>query len=421
MPVLISICEPSIKHHKGHCFMSLKGQLETFYFPTLLQLLYQEKKTGILQVRDGDNNVKIFVKDGNIAHASSSQEGRRLGRLLRDKGVVSAKELQECLRRAKETKKKIGQVLIAQKYISAERLRGFLRQQAREIIYDVFLWKTGRFEYKDVSVNIEAKPVTLMNTMEIILEASRRIDEWSVIKKQIPDDNLVFTLAKRTEKKQKSKLTKREWRILSLMDGSRTVRQVAEESGYEELAAHKIVHSLIASGFIKESKVPRGKKREGVDYSRIVKIYIDILQVIHKHLKAEIGKRVFTLFEECKAQLPPRQRSIFENLDMKKAVWTNMLSMLKVIDTFQNSEQGLLFLTHGFNVFLQGILQREAQLLGVQMTRKTLQEVGQALSYWQEREKESDKRIGTLREIQRIMEQTSQRMNDKGKEKKRPR
>ncbi|NVL92262.1 MAG: DUF4388 domain-containing protein, partial [Desulfobacterales bacterium] len=59
--------------------MSLKGKLEAFYLASLLQLLSHEKKTGVLQLSDGDNIVKIFVKDGVIVYASSSQREFRLG------------------------------------------------------------------------------------------------------------------------------------------------------------------------------------------------------------------------------------------------------------------------------------------------------------------------------------------------------
>jgi len=65
--------------------------------------------------------------------------------------------------------------------------------------------------------------VTQLNPMKLILEASRRIDELSVLKEFIPSDNLVFQMSGKVQNKEEIKLNANEWRILSLVDGTRTL------------------------------------------------------------------------------------------------------------------------------------------------------------------------------------------------------
>ena len=46
--------------------MAIQGNLETFYLPNLLQLLSNDKKTGILQLSEGEDKVEICFKEGTI-------------------------------------------------------------------------------------------------------------------------------------------------------------------------------------------------------------------------------------------------------------------------------------------------------------------------------------------------------------------
>ena len=92
--------------------MSLKGGLETFYLASLLQLLSTDQKTGVLQVSDGENYVKIFMKDGIIVYASSSKKEHLLGHLLKVKGMISDEDLQKCLELGKVNRQKLGRILV---------------------------------------------------------------------------------------------------------------------------------------------------------------------------------------------------------------------------------------------------------------------------------------------------------------------
>lgn len=157
--------------------MSLKGNLETLHIASILQLLSQERKTGVLQVSHGENNVKIFIKSGIIFYAMSSQKEFRLGHLLKARGILSNEQLRECLQSAEEKKQQLGKFLVEKGYISIDTLKNVLHHQAKEILYNLFLWKTGEFEYNDVPLSVEGKLFIPLNTIEIILEASRRIDD----------------------------------------------------------------------------------------------------------------------------------------------------------------------------------------------------------------------------------------------------
>jgi hypothetical protein len=384
--------------------MSLKGSLETFQLASLLQLLSNDQKTGVLRVTDSQNEAKIFIKGGIIVYASSSQEELRIGHFLIKNGAISKEDLHRCLQLAKDSKKKVGAILVREGHISVEILGKTLHHQVQEILYSLFGWKTGQFEFKDVPLNVEGKLVTKMNTMEIVLEASRRIDEWSVIREQIPGDALIFRISEKTQDKKEVKLNKPEWRILSLIDGTRTVRQIIDQSGLDEFPASKCLCSLYLSGLIEKDKKEQ-KKREAIDYATVVNVYIDILRVIHKDLQAQLGDNAFSMFENSKAELLPEQRDLFKDFDVRREPKANVRTIVAGMNAFKDSRKGGAFLTHSLNALLQLLLEKEVETLGFQLARETSQEIRRTLSYVLEYQKGATETERIVRGIENILDE----------------
>jgi hypothetical protein len=395
--------------------MPLAGSLETFNIANLLQFLSFDQKTGVLQIRGEGKTAKIFIKSGFIVYATSSQQEFRLGHFLKSEGVLSDEKLQECLQLAEEKNQQLGRFLVEQGYISRSSLKDFLHLQAEEILYDLFLWEAGDFEYTDTPLNVKGKLFIPLNPMGIIMEASRRIDERSILKKEIPRDQLIFKISEKMRDTGKVKLTKNEWRILSLMDGNRTVKQVIDDSGYAELETYKIIYSLKMSGLIEKTWE---EESDVVNFIDIINIFNNIFQIVCKTLELELGTMAFTIFAECKAQLSPDQQNLLRYFDVGIDAANNWQALLDVINKFQDRQQGRILLIQSFNALLQNILHKEVKTLGSKITRSTLNEIKQIFSYVKEYQRDSIEKIRTVREIETFLEELLHKTQDKKEAKK---
>ena len=287
-------------------------------------------------------------------------------------------------------------------------LQNAIYHQVQNILYDLFLWQKGDFDYKDAKLNLEGLIVTELDTMEIILEASRRVDEMSVLKKQIPNDMLIFKISERLQDKEEIKLNANEWRILSLVNGKRMVREVILESGYDNFVAFKILYSLYVSGLIEkagEGELEKEQKKvDRIDFLGIINLYNDIFQVIQKNLKEEIGNQAFNIFAECKGNLISSQQELFKNYDLKNSTDKNTEVLLEAVKTFKNPEEGRAFLIIGFNDLLRGTLTKGADILGRQLIQKTHQEIEKILSYVEKYQKDSREQKEIINNIRDVLQ-----------------
>ncbi|GAI42722.1 unnamed protein product, partial [marine sediment metagenome] len=230
--------------------MALNGNFETFNLNSIFQLLGDDQKTGVLKVKNEDKEIRIYLKDGEIIYATGSQKTDRLGHFLKNKGIISQEQLQESLKKGKAEKKALGKILLEKGILTPKNLQEIIHQQIEHLIFNLFLWDKGEFEYNDAELNLKGMVVAKINVVSLLLEASRRIDEISILKKHIPNDMLVYRITGKVSDKDEITLNSAELKILGLIDGRRSIRQVMRDGGLDEYAAYKILYSLLSSGLI---------------------------------------------------------------------------------------------------------------------------------------------------------------------------
>ena len=368
----------------------LKGNFETFVISSILQVLCHEKKTGKLQISNVNSEIRIIFKKGDIIYAVGSDPSARLSRVLQTKNLITEKRLKQCFRLAMEKKEPLDKFLIEKGLLTAEIFNKVIHEHVEKIIFNLLSWEKGEFEYKDSKISsFERLFSTRIHTIPVLLESSRRINEKSVIKKQVPDENLIYKPGVRIEGKHELRLTANERKILSLIDGTRTVQQIVRETGFEKVIVFKSLFSLISAGLI--NNIPdsdnfeiKTKKTHAGNhmalYSAIITVYLDIIHIIGKSLETDLGRNYLSVFAECKSEIklhPP----IFEKLDPQNPHAANIHVILKSMENPENFEEKRIFLVNGFNEFLIHLFYRAADILGPKPTMEMLDKIEETLSY----------------------------------------
>ena len=223
--------------------MAIKGSLKEASLPDVLQLLALGQKTGCLSIADRSNFGYIYFEKGRICYASIVNRRDRLGDILVKHG------------------KRLGEVLVAMGVITQADLERYMRVQIEESVYYLFTWTQGTFNFEaDVRPGQQDFLVSI-NPESLLLEGARRVDEWSLIEKKIPSFDLIFVVDKDRIAISESQLTDAQQRLLPLLDASRDVNQVIEDSGLGEFEIGKALYGLITAGFVHRA----GRTTTGAD------------------------------------------------------------------------------------------------------------------------------------------------------------
>ncbi len=383
--------------------MNLQGDFEGAFLTSILQLLCEDQNTGILQVICGQNKCKVYFQKGTIVYAQSSQKSVRLGALLKRDGLISSKQLQECLTATSTEKNFLGKILVDKNYISKAELLEYNKQQAEEILYNVLFWDKGKFEYKDTLLQFEGMVITNLNPMKLILEASRRIDEMSILTERITSDQLTYKLAPGKNRQQNSlECSADERLILSYINESRTVRDIITISHFEEFMAYKTLYALLSSGLIEPTTTTK-KEKTGLELDFILSVYNDLVKITISALSSGAGEKNDLLLARAKKNLPSAQAHLLQNFQMGIPAYLNREAVIKACKQAggDKSRQRLL-LIDSFNGLCHQLINQTISQIDEKTIYEMIQEIDHMLEYVktsQQNSLEKDKMVNDMKNV----------------------
>jgi tetratricopeptide (TPR) repeat protein len=230
--------------------MAIKGSLKEASLPDVIQLLFLGRRTGCLALADQHNFGTIYLDEGQIVYASIVNRRDRLGDILLRKGRITAEQLQKAIDAQDDDRQhKLGEILVGLGILTRAELEEYMRLQIEEAVYYLFTWTSGTFNF-EAGVRPEREDFLVRISPEaLLLEGARRVDEWSLIEKKIPSFDLIFSVDQQHISQSAPTLSAEQQRLLPLIDGTRDVRHLIDESGLIEFEVGKALFGLITAGF----------------------------------------------------------------------------------------------------------------------------------------------------------------------------
>lgn len=172
--------------------MSLAGNLRTMALPDILQWISMGRKTGSLHLERRSVEKRIIFKSGEIFSSWSNDPRESLGQFLMRDHLVSEEQLFKALLRQETQGRLVGAILVGDGILTEEDLRRSLQLKAEETIYELFLWPDGAFEFKEGEVPANIPVHLSLDVTTVLLEGTRRVDEWERIRRVFPTSRTTF-------------------------------------------------------------------------------------------------------------------------------------------------------------------------------------------------------------------------------------
>jgi tetratricopeptide (TPR) repeat protein len=230
--------------------MAIKGSLKEASLPDVIQLLFLGRRTGCLALADRHNFGTIYLDEGQIVYATIVNRRDRLGDILMRNGRITPDQLQQAIdAQTDDREHKLGEILVGKGILTRGELEEYMRMQIEEAVYFLFTWTSGTFNF-EAGVRPEREDFLVRISPEyLLLEGARRVDEWSLVEKKIPSFDLIFSVDQQHVSQSAPELSPEQKRLLPLVDGTRDVRLLVEESGMAEFDVGKALYGLITAGF----------------------------------------------------------------------------------------------------------------------------------------------------------------------------
>ena len=229
--------------------MSVSGNLKTMLPGDLLQWLSLGQKTGTLCVRNKGVEKKIFFRNGRVISSASNDPREYLGQFLMSHGYITEPELMKAMEVQAQSGILLGKILVMIDVINEEDLQRLMRRKAEEEIYDIFLWNEGEFEFIDDQLpQMEMIPLQV-DVTGLIMEGTRRVDEWTRIHTLISHEALVPSIVGEIPPDELEDDAQR--MVVSAIDGKRSLAELVLESRSSSFNVASTVYHLAREGYVK--------------------------------------------------------------------------------------------------------------------------------------------------------------------------
>jgi len=238
---------------------ALQGKIGRFTLPEILQLVANTRKSGTLGLQRDDDIVMVYFTGGQIVYAYGPRQTSHLGQLLREKGRITTDQLDDAVgtQIKTESSKRLGKILLDKKFIDRADLEEVIRSQIEELIYSLLNWDSGTFKFYENQYPTEEEITVKISVENVILEGLRRMDEFNRVREALPDFNIVLTLAGTPpERTRELSLTSDEWNLLALVNGQRTINDIADQSDMPRLDALGKLAALSLAGLVEKTEKP---------------------------------------------------------------------------------------------------------------------------------------------------------------------
>jgi len=173
--------------------VAFQGSLRELPLPDIIQLVAVSGKTGVFALKNGGETGKIFLRKGQIVHATvSTLEGE-------------------------------------------------------QAVYELARWSQGEFVFTP-GTESEVESIDKSNT-NLLMEAARQIDEWKILSKKIGSTRMVPVFSTQ-EGVSSVSFSPTEWAVVSKVDERRNIEEIAAGLGHGAFDVCKVIYGLLTSGVL---------------------------------------------------------------------------------------------------------------------------------------------------------------------------
>jgi curved DNA-binding protein CbpA len=248
--------------------ISPSGDIKFFIIPWLFQDLRREKASGTVVFSREREIKKVFFKNGDVLFASSNLDEDRLGEFLMRTGKITIDQFDKASESVIKNGKKLGAVLFEMGILSAQDLVAQVKLQVKEIVITLFSWRDGNYQFDGRALPVSEIIPIQMSTGDLVIEGIRKLD-WNRVRKSLPSMRTILRTS--TEPSllfQSVHLDPDQQAVFSLIDGSKSIQEICVLSGIGDFNTLKAVYTLLALRLVETGEV---KTREEKIESAVVR------------------------------------------------------------------------------------------------------------------------------------------------------
>jgi hypothetical protein len=232
--------------------MALKGNLRDFSTTQLLNLINLARKTGTLTIDAVSAQSRLCFREGKLVYATQDEHGGHLATMLQQAGKLTDEQARKIKSQMGiKSDKELGILLINAGYVSQDDIVRSVQSYILNNVYPLFTWQEGTFRFEASVLPFEDRITIPINLENVIMEGSRRMQEWERLQDELPNLDVALRFVERPDARMRDiNMSAEEWRVVSFINPRNSVRRIAQYNNMSDFQIRKIVYALLQAGLV---------------------------------------------------------------------------------------------------------------------------------------------------------------------------
>ncbi|MEM9292466.1 MAG: DUF4388 domain-containing protein [Acidobacteriota bacterium] len=209
-----------------------RGDLSKTALPEMLFTIDRFQVPGVIEAKnDREEGIvkRVFIKEGCVVHATSSDREDSLGAFLHRTGKLSREVFAATMRQRQKHNKRYGSLLVENNILSPQDVYTGIRAQIEEVVWSLFYWQEGQVffsigEFKDVDMLRIQLPMR-----QVILQGIKRAPNAKSLVLRLGRKETVFEPSYTVEDAVELAMTDEDYQLLQLVNGRRTLYEICSQ------------------------------------------------------------------------------------------------------------------------------------------------------------------------------------------------
>ena len=237
---------------KRHIFV---GELRETPLPEILATIHRHHVPGVLEAELADCTKRLFIRDGDVTFATSTNRGESFGQALLASGRITHDQFRASIMQLLENpRKRHGQILVEMRLLTEPEMREAVLDQVQRILWSLFVVEEGRVSFvlgdergDEIYQLRIPTPRAVMYGCATVGDARKFVARLGsrttiLVRQPTPEHLSNFTLQSGEEK------------LLALADGRRTLFELCEEGPYSPGLNARVLYACQCLGLVQRSE-----------------------------------------------------------------------------------------------------------------------------------------------------------------------
>jgi hypothetical protein len=228
-----------------------RGDLANTSLPEMLCTVHRHRVPGIVQAARGEVVKRVYLKDGNVVFAESSDRDDSLGHHLLRGTSLTPQQFEETMRQRAGASQRYGEILIESRLLTPAQIYQAIREQVQAIVWSLFDWsqgevtfRIGEFEDPD-AVRID------MPLRQVVLRGIERAADARRLITRLGRRDTVFEPTFRTADLVELALGNAEYDLLLMANGRRTLLEICSRGPLTPVLNGKLFYAYQVLGLVR--------------------------------------------------------------------------------------------------------------------------------------------------------------------------